>query len=75
MKKALFLVAVIAGTSLFVGCSKSEEDANVPPAGATLGKDGKPLSAAELQNVPKAAGAFDGVPGGPGAMKKGGAPR
>jgi nitrous oxide reductase accessory protein NosL len=75
MNKALLFATILAGSALFVGCNKTEETQDIP-AGATVNKEGKVLSAEELANAPKAEGAFDGVPGGPGGMKKkGGAPR
>jgi uncharacterized lipoprotein NlpE involved in copper resistance len=69
MKKLLLCILLITlGGITLLGCNTAKEDDETTRTQATA-PDGKPVSAEEIKNAPKAAGAFDGVPGGP-MMKK-----
>jgi hypothetical protein len=70
MKRTLTLTLALVGVISLFGCGNKEEEDKYKP-GVVYTKEGKPATAAELANAPKAEGAFDGTPGGPGAMKKG----
>jgi len=71
MKHILTLTLALVGIVSLFGCSKKEEEEDKYKPGVVYNKEGKPATAAEIANAPKAEGAFDGIPnGGPGGMKK-----
>ena len=74
MKRSLGFALAALSVLAFAGCKAASTEDDGPKPGTVTTKDGKPLTAEQVRSLPKAEGAFDGTPGGPGAMKKKGAP-